>query len=89
MTFENLKYEKDADGIVTITWDMPNRTMNVLSQASMTDFAKAVDMAASDDGVTGVREHLGFLHGLWRYHLAEEDNVRFHYAAAHAHRRPA
>ena len=54
MTFDNLRYEKDADGIATITWDMPERTMNVLSQASMADFAKAVDMAASDGGVTGI-----------------------------------
>ena len=31
----NIRIDKDADGIVTLTWDMPGRSMNVLSQESI------------------------------------------------------
>ena len=29
-TYENFKFEVDGDGIALVTWDMPNRSMNVL-----------------------------------------------------------
>ncbi len=54
MNLDTMKYEKDADGIVTITWDMPGRTMNVLSQESMADFRTAIETLTKDDSVTGV-----------------------------------
>ena len=38
-----INYNVDSDGIATITWDMPNRTMNVLNEASMTAYAGALD----------------------------------------------
>ena len=37
-----INYNVDADGIATITWDMPNRSMNVLNEASMTAYAGAL-----------------------------------------------
>ena len=30
-----INYNVDSDGIATITWDMPGRTMNVLNEASI------------------------------------------------------
>jgi 3-hydroxyacyl-CoA dehydrogenase/enoyl-CoA hydratase/3-hydroxybutyryl-CoA epimerase len=50
----NIKTEKDADGIVTITWDMPGRTMNVLSDDSMREYRAAVEAAIKDASVKGV-----------------------------------
>ena len=30
-----INYNVDTDGIATITWDMPGRSMNVLNEASI------------------------------------------------------
>ena len=30
-----INYNVDTDGIATITWDMPGRTMNVLNEGSI------------------------------------------------------
>jgi len=38
-----INYNVDSDGIATITWDMPGRTMNVLNEASMTAYAGAIE----------------------------------------------
>ncbi len=54
MQLDQMRFEKDADGIVTITWDMPGRTMNVLSQESMADFRTAIESITADETVTGV-----------------------------------
>jgi 3-hydroxyacyl-CoA dehydrogenase/enoyl-CoA hydratase/3-hydroxybutyryl-CoA epimerase len=51
---QNIRTETDADGIVTLTWDMPDRSMNVLSAASIADFAAAADQAIADPAVKGV-----------------------------------
>src|SRR6266852_561014 len=49
-----ITYNVDSDGIATITWDMPNRTMNVLNEASMTAYAGALESALKDDKVKGI-----------------------------------
>jgi 3-hydroxyacyl-CoA dehydrogenase / enoyl-CoA hydratase / 3-hydroxybutyryl-CoA epimerase len=49
-----INYNVDSDGIATITWDMPGRTMNVLNEASMTAYAGALDQALKDDKVKGI-----------------------------------
>ena len=51
---DNMSYERDDQGIAVITWDMPGRSMNVLNQGSMTDFAECVEQAISDDAVRGI-----------------------------------
>jgi 3-hydroxyacyl-CoA dehydrogenase/enoyl-CoA hydratase/3-hydroxybutyryl-CoA epimerase len=51
---QNIRTETDADGIVTLIWDMPDRSMNVLSAASIPEFAAAVDKAIADPAVKGV-----------------------------------
>ncbi|MBX3446104.1 MAG: enoyl-CoA hydratase/isomerase family protein [Parvibaculaceae bacterium] len=52
-TYENFKFEVDGDGIALVTWDMPNRTMNVLSQSSMADMASIIEKIMSDDAIKG------------------------------------
>src|SRR3954452_15335516 len=49
-----INYNVDSEGIATITWDMPNRTMNVLNEASMTAYAGALESALKDDKVKGI-----------------------------------
>ena len=45
---KNLTLARGEDGIAVITWDMPGRSMNVMNDASMAEFASAVDQALSD-----------------------------------------
>ena len=52
-TYENFKFDIDADGIALITWDMPGRSMNVLSQSSMADMALIIEKIMSDDAIKG------------------------------------
>ncbi|HMM14472.1 MAG TPA: enoyl-CoA hydratase-related protein, partial [Parvibaculum sp.] len=52
-TYENFKFEVDGDGIALITWDMPNRSMNVLSQSSMADMAAIIEAIVSDEKIQG------------------------------------
>ena len=54
MNMENFKWDKDADGIVTITWDMPGRSMNVLSNSSTAEMGKWIEAVAKDDSIKGV-----------------------------------
>lgn len=50
----NIRVEKDSDGIVTLTWDMPGRSMNVLSEDSIAEYGKAALEAIADASVKGV-----------------------------------
>ena len=50
---QNLKFEVNADGVAIITFDMPGRTMNVLNEASIADYAEAVERVLSDDTIKG------------------------------------
>ena len=52
-TYENFKFDLDADGIALIAWDMPGRSMNVLSQGSMADMAAIIEKIMSDDAIKG------------------------------------
>src|SRR5688572_221780 len=50
----NIRVETDADGIVTLTWDMPGRSMNVLSEDSIAEYVAAAEKAIADPSVKGV-----------------------------------
>jgi 3-hydroxyacyl-CoA dehydrogenase/enoyl-CoA hydratase/3-hydroxybutyryl-CoA epimerase len=50
----NIRVDTDADGIVTLTWDMPGRSMNVLSEDSISEYVAAADKAIADPSVKGV-----------------------------------
>ena len=49
-----IRYAVDGDGVATIAWDMPGRTMNVFADDSLAAFTEAVDRALADDAVRGV-----------------------------------
>ena len=53
MTDQMIQYAVDGDGIATITWDLPGRSMNVLSEQSMSEYAAAARKAIADDKVKG------------------------------------
>jgi 3-hydroxyacyl-CoA dehydrogenase/enoyl-CoA hydratase/3-hydroxybutyryl-CoA epimerase len=46
-------YDVDADGIATITWDLPNKSMNVLSLEGTAELDALVDKILEDDAVKG------------------------------------
>jgi len=45
---------KDADGVAVITWDVPDKSMNVLSQTGMAELDALIDDAHADDAVKGI-----------------------------------
>ena len=53
MSLKNFRFETDADGIATLTWDMPGRTMNVLTTEMMDELNQAIDKVASDAAIKG------------------------------------
>ncbi len=54
MNLVNFKWDQDADGIVTLTWDMPDRSLNVLSMAAIAELSQVADKVASDAGIKGL-----------------------------------
>jgi 3-hydroxyacyl-CoA dehydrogenase/enoyl-CoA hydratase/3-hydroxybutyryl-CoA epimerase len=53
MTYTHFKFEVDADGIALITFDSPNVSMNVLSNAVMPSWATGGEDRQSDDAIKG------------------------------------
>ena len=53
MSYRNFKVETDADGITLVTWDMPDRSMNVFTMEVMDEIEKIIDAVAADDAVKG------------------------------------
>lgn len=47
-------FDLDDDGIVTLTWDLPGRSQNVLNDESMGAFDSALDRALETEGVRGI-----------------------------------
>jgi len=54
MELKVFKWNQDADGIVTLTWDDPGRTMNVLSNQALADIGAAIVKIVSDSAIKGV-----------------------------------
>ncbi|MCA1369322.1 enoyl-CoA hydratase/isomerase family protein [Bradyrhizobium sp. BRP14] len=54
MSYTNFKIETDADGIALVTWDMPDRSMNVITREVMEELNAIVDQTAADPAVKGV-----------------------------------
>lgn len=46
--------QKDADGVAVITWDVPGKSMNVLSLDGAAVLNGLIDDALADDGVKGI-----------------------------------
>jgi 3-hydroxyacyl-CoA dehydrogenase/enoyl-CoA hydratase/3-hydroxybutyryl-CoA epimerase len=54
MNLVNFKWDQDADGIVTLTWDMPDRSLNVLSMAAIAELSQVADKVSSDAAIKGL-----------------------------------
>ena len=53
MANENFKVDVDGDGIATITWDMPRRSMNVITLAVLDELSHIVERVAGDTAIKG------------------------------------
>lgn len=55
MPDNTIQWDKDADGIVTLTMDDPSGSTNVMNEAYIESMGKAVDrLVAEKDSITGV-----------------------------------
>jgi 3-hydroxyacyl-CoA dehydrogenase/enoyl-CoA hydratase/3-hydroxybutyryl-CoA epimerase len=57
MAYKNFKVETDADGIALVTWDMPEKSMNVIDESVIEELNKIVD-ATCGCRSQGRRHHL-------------------------------
>ena len=53
MAYVNFSCEVDGDGIALVTWNMPDRSMNVFTEEVMDELEKIIDWVASDAAVKG------------------------------------
>ena len=53
MTIQNFRFDVDADGVALITWDMPGRSMNVLTPEAIEEFNGLIDKVAADAAIKG------------------------------------
>ena len=53
MDLQNFKFETDSDGVALLTWDMPDRSMNVITLQVIDELEQAVDKVASDAAIKG------------------------------------
>ena len=53
MNLINFRFEVDPDGIALLTWDMPKRSMNVITEAVMSELHQVIDTVAADATVKG------------------------------------
>ena len=54
MNLVNFQWDQDSDGIVTLVWDMPDRTLNVLSMAAIAELSEVGDKVTADAGIKGL-----------------------------------
>ena len=50
---EHFKFDIDGDGIALVTFDSPERSMNVLSDSVVTEIGEIVEKIANDDAIKG------------------------------------
>jgi 3-hydroxyacyl-CoA dehydrogenase/enoyl-CoA hydratase/3-hydroxybutyryl-CoA epimerase len=53
MSYINFKVETDADGIALVTWDMPERSMNVINLTVIEELSAIVEKVAADAAIKG------------------------------------
>jgi 3-hydroxyacyl-CoA dehydrogenase/enoyl-CoA hydratase/3-hydroxybutyryl-CoA epimerase len=54
MELKNFKWDQDADGIVTLVWDVPGRSMNVLTSTAIGELAQVTEKVVSDSTIKGL-----------------------------------
>jgi 3-hydroxyacyl-CoA dehydrogenase / enoyl-CoA hydratase / 3-hydroxybutyryl-CoA epimerase len=50
----DFSYDMDADGVVTLTWDVKHKSMNVMSTEAFTALSEMVDRALADPAAKGI-----------------------------------
>jgi 3-hydroxyacyl-CoA dehydrogenase / enoyl-CoA hydratase / 3-hydroxybutyryl-CoA epimerase len=53
MNLTQFRFETDADGIALATWDMPGRSMNVITPEVMAELSQIVEKVAADEAIKG------------------------------------
>ncbi len=53
MNLTAFKFETDADGIAVVTWDMKDRSMNVITLDVMRELEEIIDAVAADPAIKG------------------------------------
>jgi 3-hydroxyacyl-CoA dehydrogenase/enoyl-CoA hydratase/3-hydroxybutyryl-CoA epimerase len=53
MNLVNFRFETGADGVSLLTWDMPGRSMNVITLDVMNELEQVIDKVASDAAIKG------------------------------------
>ncbi|BAB52040.1 3-hydroxyacyl-CoA dehydrogenase NAD-binding domain-containing protein [Mesorhizobium japonicum] len=53
MSYINFTLDTDADGIALVTWNMPDRSMNVFTEEVMGELDKIIDQVVADAGIKG------------------------------------
>ena len=53
MNLNNFHFETDADGVALVTWDMPDRSMNVINPEVMSELGQMVDKISGDAAIKG------------------------------------
>ncbi|WP_024588530.1 3-hydroxyacyl-CoA dehydrogenase NAD-binding domain-containing protein [Aliihoeflea sp. 2WW] len=51
--YKNFTVETDADGIALVTWEMPDRSMNVFTEEVMDELDRIIDQVAGDAAIKG------------------------------------
>src|SRR5258707_11256557 len=54
MTYANFRLDTDADGILTVTWDMPQKSMNVFDMSALDELERIIDEIVKTDAIKGV-----------------------------------
>lgn len=54
MELANFRWDVDADGIATMAWDSPGRSMNVLTASTIADLGLAGERLATDPALNGL-----------------------------------
>ncbi len=53
MNLTNFRFEVDGDGVALVTYDMPDRSMNVISASVLKELTQIADAISSDDKIKG------------------------------------
>ena len=51
--YKNFTVDVDADGVALVTWDMPDRSMNVFTEEVMNELDAIIDHVAGSDAIKG------------------------------------
>ena len=49
----NFRFEQDADGVALLTWDMPGRSMNVITPEVISELETVIDHVTADAAIKG------------------------------------